>query len=51
MELQQLQQIYLEHLLRIGLQMQQAEKLLQDLTQEQLLLICQILPATEHGLD
>jgi response regulator of citrate/malate metabolism len=47
MELQKLQQTYLDHLLGAGVHQERAELLLQGLSQEQLQLICQVLPAEE----
>jgi response regulator of citrate/malate metabolism len=47
MELQKLQQTYLNHLLGAGVHQERAELLLQGLSQEQLQLICQVLPAEE----
>jgi len=40
MELQQLQQTYLEHLLGVGIALQQAQELIAGLTLHQLQLIC-----------
>ena len=40
-DLQQLQQTYLEHLLGVGIALQQAQQLIEGLTLQQLQLICQ----------
>lgn len=43
MELQRLQQTYLDHLLRVGIALKQSQQLIEGLTLQQLRLICQSL--------
>lgn len=50
MELQQLQHTYLNHLLGVGIALQQAQVLIKGLTLQQLQLICRLIeakPSTE----
>jgi len=47
MEFQQLQQTYLDHLLRVGIALKQARELIEGLTPQQLQLICQSLANLE----
>jgi len=47
MELQQLQQTYLNHLVGAGVRQEHAQQLLQGLTREQLQGLCQVLPSRQ----
>jgi len=51
MELQRLQQIYLDHLLEAGVRQERAQQLLQGLTWEQLQGLCQVLPSEQQEIE